>query len=208
MKALIPVLAVLALVGISTPQAKAATISYSLNIDGCTGTCGTGPFGTVTLTDTAANTVNVKVTLAPNVAWVGTGAGDALGFNLSGAAITGANISFVTSNFSFPGQLSYSTFGTFGYSIKCDNCGPGASNTNPGPLEFNITRSGLTTASFIANSDGYFFAADVIGTNGKTGNVGANGDSRIRINEVPEPMTLSLMGLGIFGLGLAKRLKK
>jgi hypothetical protein len=210
MKALIPLLAVFALVGLG-PQAKAASIQYSLNQDGCTGTCGTGPFGTVTLTDMSATQVKVTVTLAPNVAFVGTGAGDALGFNVSGSAIT--SITGLTSGFSYPGQLSYSTFGDFGYSIKCDVCGPGASVTNSGPLTFFVNRaSGINVNSFVGNgtpnTSGYYFAADIIGNNGKTGNVGSKGDTRITINEVPEPMTLSLLGVGLFGMGLLKRARR
>jgi hypothetical protein len=75
MKALIPVLAVLALVGISTPQAQAASVSYSLNFDTCTGTCGTGPFGTVTLTQTVADVISVNVTLLNGARFVNTGVG-------------------------------------------------------------------------------------------------------------------------------------
>jgi hypothetical protein len=47
-----------------------------------------------------------------------------------------------------------------------------------------------------------------MGANGNTGGVGAPPDTLIRINEVPEPMTMSLLGLGLAGMGLLKRARR
>src|SRR3954453_4417297 len=41
-----------------------------------------GPFGTLTVTQTAAGLVTVKETLAPNEYYAGTGAGESLAFNI------------------------------------------------------------------------------------------------------------------------------
>ena len=81
--------AMLALLAIA-PAMKATTITYTLTQDGCTGGCGTGPFGTIQLTDSGAGStiVAVLVTLAPGERFAGTGAGDALEFNVAGSAVT------------------------------------------------------------------------------------------------------------------------
>src|SRR5438552_17595298 len=56
------------------PSARAALI-FSLNQDGCTGSCGTPPFATVTLTQTTAMTVTVTEVLKAGEGFVATGAG-------------------------------------------------------------------------------------------------------------------------------------
>src|SRR6266699_1285312 len=65
------------------PTTQASTI-FTLNQDGCTGTCGVSPFGTVSLFQTTPTLVTVTETLAANERFAGTGAGDALEFNVIG----------------------------------------------------------------------------------------------------------------------------
>ena len=57
--------AMLALLMIA-PAMNATTLTYTLTQDGCTGGCGTDPFGTIQLTDAGAGStsVTVLVTLA------------------------------------------------------------------------------------------------------------------------------------------------
>jgi len=55
-------------------SASAATLSFPLTSDFCTGTCGTAPFGTVTATDIAAGEVQVTVTLTAGETFAKTGA--------------------------------------------------------------------------------------------------------------------------------------
>ena len=64
------------------PSARASLI-LNLNQDGCSGGCGTWPFGQVTLTQVGANTA-VNVTLFHGDGFVNTGAGDALEFDITG----------------------------------------------------------------------------------------------------------------------------
>jgi hypothetical protein len=65
--------------------------------------------------------------------------------------------------------------GFFQYGVSCTGCGNGGSNPQTGPLDFTITGTGLSTASFTTNAAGQFFVADMIsGTTGKTGPVDAS----------------------------------
>jgi hypothetical protein len=195
--ALRAILAPLLFVGLSAVASGAHALSFSLTEDGCTGGCGAAPYGTVDVTQGVdANTVNFNVTLnAPNKFVSTGGPHHALAFSIAGnPAVTIASLpdGFVVG----PAPATSAPFGDFLYSIDCPGCGPGASNAKPGPLTFTVfSAGGLSPDDFIANAGGFYFAADIIGATGNTGNVAA----------VPEPTTLVLLTSGLVGLAAAGR---
>jgi hypothetical protein len=180
--------------------AQASTI-FTLTQDACTGTCGTAPFGTILLTQTTATVVTVTETLKAGEVFAGTGAGNSLGFNVVGAATALGDIS---AGFSVGlTNTKFSSFGTFLYSIACNDC-QGGHPTNPaGPLSFTVSRAtGITITDFTNNTGGFYFASDITGTNGKTGNVASMGGGPVTTTATPEPVSIVLSGAGLMAIGL------
>src|SRR5262245_56024686 len=92
-----------------------ADVIYKLDIDLCSGGCGT-PAGLVTLHDVAAGDVHVDVTLFTGFKFVSTGAGHALSWNLKGdPAIAAGNISGLTAGFGLGPANDHTSAGTFDY---------------------------------------------------------------------------------------------
>jgi hypothetical protein len=186
----------------SATFSHASTI-FSLKSDACTGTCGPSGtvFATVTLTQTAGG-VSVVEDLLSGEHFAVTGAGSPLVFNLDGTF----TISGLATGFSSAGSNSASAFGGFTNSIDCGSplCSNGGKKTNSaGPLSFVV--EGAQISDFVANKDGYYFASDILGTNGKTGNVGTNVDPAPSPSPVPEPSSLILLGTGLAGMAGAFR---
>jgi hypothetical protein len=175
-------------------SAQANTITFTLTEDRCSGGgCGTPPFGTITLVDNGTGAgafVSVIETLAASVEFAGTGAGDALDFNVAGPV----TISGLSSDFTVIPPASASYFGAFLETIMCTTCSGGHTSNTAGPLTFTVSSTtGVTTADFIANGSGYFFASDIVGTTGKTGNVAALMGTWSDPVTAPEPGTMALL---------------
>jgi len=212
------VLTILVLLGMMTVIIPAAqgSIVFTLNQSTC---CGTGPFGTVTLDQTTANLVTVTETLNSGVNWAGTGAGEALEFNiLNDPAITITIAAANTANFSAGvGSSTASPYGTFDYFIHCITCSGGTGPT--GTLTFTVALNpvgALDIASFEVKSGPppngatpSYVASDIclqsLQPGACTGNAGAS-DFTIKNNPTtPEPVTSALVGTGLMSLFFLRR---
>jgi len=188
-------------------SAKAQTF-YTLNLDGCTGTCGTPPFGTVEVQAKSSTAVMVTLTLTQPgeqiVEIIDTGAHYAFTFNLSNVTGTPTITNLSSPTFfavaAPPGPFTQPNFGAFSNAIDCPGCGPGASNpNNPKILSFLVTDpSGLTPANFTSNGSA-FFTADILGNNGKTGAVGTKMPNAPAT--APDPANMALFGTGLIVIG-------
>jgi len=183
---------------------RADVLTFSLTSDHCSGNCLTGQSsgGTITVTDISGG-VTVDVTLANGNKFVNTGQETDFGFNLTNTPLI--TYSGITTGFSVTpgtgtvGQTQNGTgnfhddgTGFFEYGVSCTGCGNGGSAPLTGPLDFTITGTGLTAASFTTNAAGQFFVVDMIsGTTGKTGPVDAS-----KVGAVPGPIA----GAGLPGL--------
>jgi hypothetical protein len=216
--------------GLAGRHADADSI-YQLNYDSCTGGCGNGQgtsnnnFGYVDLSQVGSNQVQVTLQITDPSYIVNTGNGTnhaPFAFNTD-TAITISNISDGVSNPSIyftAGAINagVSGLGTFNYEINCtSNCSPGASGGGEGTyLSFLVTANSgaLNLNDFVANANGFYFASDIIGPSGLTGEVAANqaptvtttgGSGGNGNGSVPEPASLTIMGAGLAALGAARR---
>ena len=186
--------------GLAFAALPALADQYSFTIDHCSGGCGTAPFGTVDVTQDGTDTVKLSVSLTSGDKFVSTGFPGSFAFNIIGNPTI--SISNLTAGWSLlsatAGDLHFDGFGNLDYALNCDVCGNGAGNPFAGPISFDVTAAGLTSASFAElsrlppGSDQVYFVADILGTTGNTGPVGAT----LTQTAVPEPGSISLLASG------------
>ena len=193
--------------------ASASTLTYNLTTNDCSSGCGSGPFGTVTVSSISSTEVSVNLTLAANEVFAVTGAGDALLFDLTGnptISISNLTTGFSADRIASGGSIHAGGTGHWQYDIVCSGCGNGTSSPNlSGPINFDVTvAGGITPASFIQNDNSLFFATDIGVSNGRggysTGDVAA---PSVSATPLPAALPLFIGGLGMIGL-LSRRRKR
>jgi len=205
--------ALLGLCGSVVPAAAGAIV-YNFDQDNCSSGCGLSNYGSVTLTDIFGGGVNVKISLLGGSGLIDTGALTKHSMTFALAGSPAVIITGLPSLWTYTGPANYSPnggFGTFNYIIDC-NGACAANNPWTAGLDFNITTTSITTASFIdgGTAKDTYFVADISNPNGGQALTGRIGASYIGTGttEVPEPFTLSLFGAGVAGVAALRRRKK
>lgn len=228
--------AVLGLAATAAPAS--ANLQYTLNCSAnpCS-TSGNYGTVTLHQVGTGASAyVTVAVKLAPNEVFASTGAGYPIAWNIAGnptlssITVTSANASFFTPQFADPtdttnpapvysrykaspftgGSCGPTTASCFDYAIAGNWSGTNHFETG---LIFDVKKSGgLLLSDFAATSNGYYFSADIGTCTTSGGQTRCSNTFTVASNThpvpVPEPLTLSLFGLGFAGTVALRRRKK
>ena len=206
-----PFVAAASFAAFAASPALAQSATYSLSVADPAAGLGSGPWGTVTVTENGDGTLNVVETLLGGARiHDGNDNHDASAFTILGdPSLTISNLTagFSVENASSGTGGSEPPFGTFQTSIVCDAaCGPGYGGGFAGPLSFTIgAASPLTLASLgfnVYNGQNIYFTSDLVIANGNTGNVGA---VLSNTPSVPEPATWAMMLAGFGATGFAMR---
>jgi hypothetical protein len=196
-----------------TASASAAVAIYDLNVVDNAAGLGSGPFGTVTVTENAGGTLSFLETLAAGFRiHDGNANHNAFVFSvLSDPNVTVSNLTagFTAFNTTAGSNVDAPPFGSYFTGIDCSTaCGPGFGGGYTGMLSFTLSAANpLTVASLgfdVYNGKNIYFATDLVNSAGNTGNVGAV----LRTTpSVPEPAiwAMMLIGFGAIGYSLRRR---
>jgi hypothetical protein len=160
---------------------------------------GTGPFGTVDIA-LAGDVATVTFTAASGYGFVDSNVADLNLTNPAGVAFAAVTPGILTAT----GSGNVDGEGQMNFTSSIGNA------SNPlSTISFTLTSASFTNVNTIltANAGGFDAAAHVslLSAGGATtGFVGENGGG----TSVPEPVTLAVIGSGLFGLGLVRRWRR
>ncbi len=203
--------AVLCAMTFSQP-ALAQSATFDFSVDGSSSGLGSGPYASVTVTQSGGSLVFLQTLSAPYRIHDGNTNHSAFAFRIIGdPAITITNLTpgFQALNLTAGSNQAEPPFGDFFTVIDCTTaCGAGYGGGYTGQLGFTVSStSALTLASLGFNQVGtnsIYFTSDLVQAQGLTGNVGA---TLRAVPSVPEPSTWAMMlfGFGAMGVSLRRR---
>jgi hypothetical protein len=181
-----------------------AAIIYNLNTLALGGTicCGSGPFGTVTVTNSAVSGgIDIKVALNTGSYFMGTSSGEAFDFNIAGSPTL--NFSSFTSGFAAlggkntnvaPATVVQAPFGNYQYGVVCATCGSGNKIST---LSFTITSPsvGLHASEIEVQNSNRYFVSSAINVSGFS----------VLVANVPEPAAIALFSAATLTLAAIRR---
>lgn len=196
-------------------SALAGPVTYDLNA-ASNRKIGSGTLGNITLVQNGPNQVVVGVRLAPGTGFISNRhSHNALAFNLDLKTPYAIRISDPLHHIFSSGSrhISSTPYGRFTDYIDCSGFRSGERNAYPEPLTFSVTDAdGITVSDFIANSNGFYFSADVNNPAGGSRSIAASGTTAILASSsasaVPEPASLPLLAGSMIALGLIVRKRK
>ena len=206
------VLALSSLIVASQPALSATQLANFTVVDPSAG-LGSGPFGSVSVTENAGSLVFTE-TLAPGFRiHAGNANHNAFTFSILGdPAVTVSNLTsgFSAISTSSGTNVSAPPFGDYFTAIACTSaCGHGYNGGFSGPLTFTVSSASalsLTSLGFLNyNGNKVYFTSDVVNIDGFTGNVGAVINST---PAVPEPATWAMMTVGFGAMGASVRYRR
>ncbi len=198
---------------LASQPAYADTQTFSLSVLDSASGVGTGPFGTVTVTENVGGTLTFTQTLfAGYRIHDGNANHNAFGFSIIGdpaLTITGLTAGFTAISTTAGSDVAAPPFADFYTAIDCTTaCGPGYGGGFSAPLTFTVgAASALSLVSLrstVYGGNSIYFATDLVNANGNTGNIGAT----LQRSAVPEPATWGMMLIGFVGIGVSLRRRR
>ena len=197
---------------LASQPALATTQTFTLSVLDPASGVGTGPFGTVTVTENIGGTLTFTQTLLPGYRiHDGNANHNAFAFSIVGnptVTVTGLTSGFTAISLG-AGDVATPPFADFYTAIDCTTaCGPGWGGGFAGTLSFTVSASSALTLTSLRSTafggNSVYFATDLVNANGNTGNVGAISQT----GAVPEPATWGMMLVGFAGIGIALRRRR